>query len=109
MKPGFHCALAWWNPGFMWVRRERRAPGSRDSSAEPLACLDLPRVVYHRCVAPTMPFGALRHPMRAGADLSLPGIARLVAEFLGRLDLHEVTLMGIRVADAAETRPPPGG
>ncbi len=48
----------------------------------------------HRCVAPTLPLGAHRHPMRAGADLSLPGIARLVAEFLDRLDLHEVTLVG---------------
>ena len=28
------------------------------------------------------------------ADLSLPGIARLVAEFLDRLDLHDVTLVG---------------
>jgi pimeloyl-ACP methyl ester carboxylesterase len=48
----------------------------------------------HRCVAPTLPLGAHRHPMRTGADLSLPGIARLVAEFLNRLDLHDVTLVG---------------
>lgn len=32
--------------------------------------------------------------MRADADLSLPGMARLVAEFLDRLDLHDVTLVG---------------
>ena len=32
--------------------------------------------------------------MRADADLSLPGIARLVAEFLDRLDLRDVTLVG---------------
>jgi pimeloyl-ACP methyl ester carboxylesterase len=32
--------------------------------------------------------------MRDGADLSLPGIARLVAEFLVRLDLRDVTLVG---------------
>ena len=48
----------------------------------------------HRCVAPTLPLGAHRHPMHADADLSLPGIARLVAEFLDRLDLHDVTLVG---------------
>jgi len=48
----------------------------------------------HRCLAPTLPFGAHRHPMTDGADLSLPGIARLVAEFLDRLDLHDVTLVG---------------
>ena len=48
----------------------------------------------HRCVVPTLPLGAHRRPMRAGADLSLRGIARLVAEFLDRLDLHDVTLVG---------------
>ena len=48
----------------------------------------------HRCVAPTLPLGAHRHAMRADADLSLPKIAQLVAEFLDRLDLHDVTLVG---------------
>ena len=48
----------------------------------------------HRCVAPTLPLGAHRHPMDPGADLSLPGIARLAAEFLDRLDLRDVTLVG---------------
>ena len=48
----------------------------------------------YRCVAPTLPLGAHRHAMHAGADLSLPGIARLVAEFLDRLDLQDVTLVG---------------
>jgi pimeloyl-ACP methyl ester carboxylesterase len=48
----------------------------------------------HRCVVPTLPLGAHRHAMRADADLSLPGQARLVAEFLDRLDLHDVTLVG---------------
>jgi pimeloyl-ACP methyl ester carboxylesterase len=48
----------------------------------------------HRCVAPTLPLGAHRHPMKAGADLSLPAIARLVTEFLDRLDLSKVTLVG---------------
>jgi pimeloyl-ACP methyl ester carboxylesterase len=32
--------------------------------------------------------------MRADADLSLPGVARLVAEFLDRLDLRDVVLVG---------------
>ena len=48
----------------------------------------------HRCVAPTLPLGAHRHPMHPDADLSLPGIARLVAEFCDRLDLEDVTLVG---------------
>ncbi len=39
----------------------------------------------HRCVAPTLPLGA---------DLSLPGIAQLAAEFLDRLNMDEVTLVG---------------
>jgi pimeloyl-ACP methyl ester carboxylesterase len=47
-----------------------------------------------RCVAPTLPLGAHRHPMRPDADLSPPGIARLVAEFMDRLDLGDVTLVG---------------
>ncbi|MFD7480144.1 alpha/beta fold hydrolase [Streptomyces sp. NPDC059837] len=48
----------------------------------------------HRCVAPTLPLGAHRHAMRADADLSLPGVARLVVEFLDRLDLQDVVLIG---------------
>jgi pimeloyl-ACP methyl ester carboxylesterase len=48
----------------------------------------------HRCVSPTLPMGAHRHPVRPEADLSLPGIARLVTELLDRLDLHDVTLVG---------------
>src|SRR5260370_42669480 len=47
-----------------------------------------------RCVAPTLPLGAHRHPMRPDADLALPGIARLVAEFMDRLGLGDVTLVG---------------
>jgi pimeloyl-ACP methyl ester carboxylesterase len=48
----------------------------------------------YRCVAPTLPLGAHRHAMPADADLSLPGIARMVAEFLDRLQLDDVTLVG---------------
>ena len=48
----------------------------------------------HRCLAPTLPLGAHRRPLRADADLSLPGIARLVEEFLDALDLEGVTLVG---------------
>ncbi|WP_406335451.1 alpha/beta fold hydrolase [Streptomyces sp. NBC_00203] len=48
----------------------------------------------HRCVVPTLPLGAHRRAMRADADLSLPGVARLVAEFLDRLGLRDVVLVG---------------
>jgi len=47
----------------------------------------------HRCIAPTLPFGAHRVPMRRDAGLSLDGHARLVAELLERLDLRDVTLV----------------
>jgi len=48
----------------------------------------------YRCVAPTLPLGAHNIPVNQGADLSLPAIARLVGEFLDRLDLRDVTLVG---------------
>jgi pimeloyl-ACP methyl ester carboxylesterase len=48
----------------------------------------------HRCLVPTLPLGAHRLAMGADADLSLPGIARLVTEFLDRLDVRDVTLVG---------------
>ena len=48
----------------------------------------------HRCVVPTLPLGAHRHPVSPGTDLSLRGIARLVTELLAALDLSDVTLVG---------------
>jgi pimeloyl-ACP methyl ester carboxylesterase len=45
-----------------------------------------------RCVVPTLPLGAHRRPMRSDADLSLRGHAALIAEFLEKLDLSDVTL-----------------
>jgi pimeloyl-ACP methyl ester carboxylesterase len=48
----------------------------------------------HRCVVPTLPLGGHRQPMRADADLSPRGIARLEAEFLEALNLRDVTLVG---------------
>jgi pimeloyl-ACP methyl ester carboxylesterase len=46
----------------------------------------------HRCLLPTLPMGAHREPMRPDADLSLRGMVRILAEFLERLDLRNVTL-----------------
>ncbi|MEV0716501.1 alpha/beta hydrolase [Asanoa sp. NPDC050611] len=48
----------------------------------------------HRCVVPTLPMGAHQLPAKADADLSLPGLARLVEELLAALDLRDVTLVG---------------
>lgn len=45
-----------------------------------------------RCIAPTLPFGAHRVPMRPDADLSLRGMGRIVTEFLAALDLKEASL-----------------
>jgi pimeloyl-ACP methyl ester carboxylesterase len=50
--------------------------------------------VDHRCIAPALPLGAHRYPMRAETDFSLPAIARLVRELLEELDLEDVTLVG---------------
>jgi pimeloyl-ACP methyl ester carboxylesterase len=48
----------------------------------------------HRCLALELPLGAHRRAMRDGADLSGRGLAGLVAQFLERLDLRDVTLVG---------------
>jgi pimeloyl-ACP methyl ester carboxylesterase len=48
----------------------------------------------YRCVAPTLPLGAHSRPMRGDADLSMRGIARLTAEFIERLDLRDVIVVG---------------
>lgn len=47
----------------------------------------------HHCVAPDLPLGSHTHALGKRADLSPPGIAALVAEFLERLDLRDVTLV----------------
>jgi pimeloyl-ACP methyl ester carboxylesterase len=46
----------------------------------------------YRCVVPNLPLGGHRLPMRPEADLSMRGIALLIAELLERLDLRDVTL-----------------
>jgi pimeloyl-ACP methyl ester carboxylesterase len=48
----------------------------------------------YRCVVPTLPLGGHRRPMNEEADLTLPAMARLVAEFLERVALADVTLVG---------------
>jgi pimeloyl-ACP methyl ester carboxylesterase len=48
----------------------------------------------HRCFAPDWPFGAHQHAMAPGADLSPPGIAAVVADFLTAHELEDVTIVG---------------
>jgi pimeloyl-ACP methyl ester carboxylesterase len=47
----------------------------------------------YRCVLPHLPLGSHPRPMHPDSDLSLPGMAMLVGEFLERLDLRDVTLV----------------
>ena len=46
-----------------------------------------------RCVVPDLPLGSHRRPMNPDADLSPPGLARILAAFLEALDLHDVVLV----------------
>ena len=48
----------------------------------------------YRCVVPDLPLGSHRTPMNPGADLSPPGLAKLIADFIEALDLDDVTLVG---------------
>jgi pimeloyl-ACP methyl ester carboxylesterase len=45
-----------------------------------------------RCLTPVLPLGAQRKPLRSDADLSLPGLGRIVTEFLERLDLLDAVV-----------------
>jgi pimeloyl-ACP methyl ester carboxylesterase len=47
-----------------------------------------------RCLAPDWPLGAHQSAMKPDADLSPPGIAALIADFLEALDLEDVTIVG---------------
>jgi pimeloyl-ACP methyl ester carboxylesterase len=46
-----------------------------------------------RYLLPILPMGGHRIPMRADADLTLPGMVDIVADFLDALDLNDVTLV----------------
>ncbi len=46
-----------------------------------------------RIIAPTLPLGGHRLPMRPGADLSQRGVAGILGDFLDALDLDDVTLV----------------
>ena len=48
----------------------------------------------HRVIVPELPFGAHQTPLDPDADLSVPGVATLIAELLEALELTDVTLVG---------------
>jgi pimeloyl-ACP methyl ester carboxylesterase len=47
-----------------------------------------------RCLVPTLPLGAHTRAMRAGADLSPRGVARLLLDLLDRLGIEQAVLVG---------------
>jgi len=47
----------------------------------------------YRCIVPDLPLGSHTVPMDPGADLSPPGVARIIAGFLEALELEDVTLV----------------
>jgi pimeloyl-ACP methyl ester carboxylesterase len=47
----------------------------------------------YRCITPTWPLGSQRIPMKPDADLTLPGVARLIGEFCEALGLEDVTVV----------------
>jgi pimeloyl-ACP methyl ester carboxylesterase len=47
----------------------------------------------HRCVTPDLPWGSHSIPLKPDADLSLPGMARITADFLAALDLDDVAIV----------------
>jgi len=64
----------------------------------------------HRCITPDLPWGSHSIPLKPDADLSLPGMARITADFLQALDLDDVTIVandtGGAVAQALVGRHP---
>lgn len=47
-----------------------------------------------RCIAPDLPLGAHTRPLDDTADLSPPGVAGLLGDFLSELDLESATVLG---------------
>jgi pimeloyl-ACP methyl ester carboxylesterase len=62
------------------------------------------------CITPDLPWGSHSLPLKPDADLSLPGMARIVADFLEALDLRDVMIVandtGGAVAQALVGRNP---
>ena len=62
----------------------------------------VPRLVErgYRCVLPELPLGGHRLPLRADADLSPPGLVRLLVEVLDALGLAQVHVVGVDTGGA---------
>lgn len=53
-----------------------------------------------RCLVPELPFGAHALPLRPGADLTPPGLARLLVAVLDALDVPRVDVVGVDTGGA---------
>jgi pimeloyl-ACP methyl ester carboxylesterase len=53
----------------------------------------LPHLAGHRLIVPDWPLGSHRTALHRDADLTPPGLARLVADVLAELDVRDVTLV----------------
>ncbi len=47
----------------------------------------------YRCLTPDLPWGSHAVPLEPDVDLSLPGMARITADFIAALDLTDVTVV----------------
>src|SRR4051812_15144010 len=47
----------------------------------------------YRCIVPDLPLGAHSIPLKGEPDMSLPGLARILAGFIDALDLENATLV----------------
>jgi pimeloyl-ACP methyl ester carboxylesterase len=47
-----------------------------------------------RVIVPDLPLGSHELPLNPGADLTPPGLAKIIADFLAALELEDVTLVG---------------
>jgi pimeloyl-ACP methyl ester carboxylesterase len=47
-----------------------------------------------RCITPTFPLGSHERPMRADADLTPPGLARVAVDVLDALNIDKATIVG---------------
>ncbi len=47
-----------------------------------------------RVIVPDLPLGSHQLPLKPGTDLSPPGLAKIIADFMDALDLEDATLVG---------------
>ncbi len=48
---------------------------------------------HYRCITPDWPLGSHEVPMKNSADLTIPGVARVIGDFIEALKLRDVTIV----------------